>query len=347
MSGASRPPAAVIVGCAGHALSATEEETLAALDPLGLILFARNCETPAQVRALVDRFRSLTGRDSAPVLIDQEGGRVARLRPPAWPVYPSAARYGALARHDPRRGARAAWLGARLIADDLAELGISVDCWPVLDVPADDADPIVGDRSPGPDPGLVTTIGRRICDGLTAGGIVPVVKHVPGHGRARVDSHRALPRVDAPLDRLRAVDFAPFRALNDAPWAMTAHIVYDAIDPRAPATASRRVIGDVIRGEIGFDGVLVSDDLDMNALSGSLPARADAALAAGCDAVLQCSGRLDDLHTLIGAVPPLSEAALNRLSRSTVPAAAPFDRDAARAELESLLGDAVIPGAAG
>lgn len=347
MSAGGRRPSAVIVGCGGPGLSAAEEAALAALNPLGLILFARNCDTPAQVRGLVEHFRAVVGRRSAPVLIDQEGGRVARLRPPGWPAYPPVRRYGDLARSDRERGLRAAWLGARLIADDLSGLGITVDCWPVLDVPAEDSDPIIGDRSPATDPALVVAVGGAILAGLAAGGIVAVAKHVPGHGRARVDSHLSLPHVDAPVDALRRDDFAPFRALHDAPWAMTAHIVYDALDPQAPATTSRRVVEDVIRGEIGFEGVLVSDDIDMKALSGPLAARAGAALAAGCDVVLQCSGRVADLQALAGAVPPLTDAALARLARTAPAPAAPFDRAAAQAELAALLDGAAATGAAG
>src|SRR5260221_8666174 len=285
-------PRAMILGCAGAALAPEERDFFRAVDPLGFILFQRNCLDPAQVRGLVDALRASVGRADAPVLIDQEGGRVARLRPPHWRTYPSAARIAALgdAAADTARDV------AGLIADDLSRLGITVDCLRVLALPMPGADAIIGDRAYGTAPERVAALGRAVCEGLLAGGILPVVKHIPGHGRATVDSHLACPVVAAARDELTAHDFAPFRALNDMNWAMTAHIVYTAIDAVRPATLSPVVIAEVIRGAIGFDGVLVSDDLSMQALGGGLGERASGALAAGCDVVLHCNGRLDEMR---------------------------------------------------
>jgi len=303
-------PRAMILGCAGAALAPEERDFFRAVDPLGFILFQRNCLDPAQVRGLVDALRASVGRADAPVLIDQEGGRVARLRPPHWRTYPSAARIAALG----DAAADAARDVARLIADDLNRLGITVDCLPVLDLPMPGADAIIGDRAYGTAPERVAALGRAVCEGLLAGGILPVVKHIPGHGRATVDSHLACPVVAAARDELTAHDFAPFRALNDMNWAMTAHIVYTAIDAVRPATLSPVVIAEVIRGAIGFDGVLVSDDLSMQALGGGLGERASGALAAGCDVVLHCNGRLDEMRAVAEAVGALSPAASRRVA---------------------------------
>jgi beta-N-acetylhexosaminidase len=305
---AGKPPLAILFSCAGETLSAEERAFFADADPLGFILFQRNCRTPEQVRALIAAFRGCVGRDDAPVLIDQEGGRVARLKPPEWPRYPAPARLAAL--RDPEAAVR---LGARLIADDLATLGITVDCLPVLDLPVPDADKIIGDRAYGSEPDFVARLGRAACDGLLEGGVLPVIKHMPGHGRAKVDSHMALPVVDAEAALLTATDFAPFRALADMPWAMTAHVVYSAIDPDRPATLSPVVIDSVIRRAIGFDGMLVSDDVNMGALAGTIGERVAASLAAGCDAVLHCSGRLDEMRGAAEAAAPLSPEAAARL----------------------------------
>jgi beta-N-acetylhexosaminidase len=237
----------VIFGCEGATLSASERQFFRDVDPLGFILFARNCETPAQIKRLVAELRESVGRGDAPILIDQEGGRVARLKPPHFPAYPAAAKIAALGGV---RGRAAAWLAARLIADDLGQLGITVDCAPVLDVPVSGADPIIGDRAWGNEPRIVAENGLAVCDGLMAGGVLPVIKHIPGHGRATVDSHRALPVVETPRADLDSTDFAPFRALSGMPWAMTAHVLYTAIDPDRPATLSPRVIAEVIRAGI-------------------------------------------------------------------------------------------------
>jgi len=305
-------PLAVIWGCAGEHLTASERDFFAASDPVGFILFRRNCNSPGQVRDLVASLRGCVGRDDAPVLIDQEGGRVARLRPPHWRRYPSAARLASLPDPAAETSAR---LGARLIADDLARLGITVDCLPVLDLPVVGADPVIGDRAYGSDPERVTCLAGAVCAGLLDGAVLPVLKHIPGHGRARVDSHYACPRVETSYEELANTDFAPFRALAAMPWAMTAHIVYSAIDPRAPATLSSRVVNEVIRGEIGFDGVLVSDDLSMRALGGRLGERTRQALAAGCDLALHCNGDPGEMEEVVAAARPISQLTAARLGR--------------------------------
>ncbi len=301
-------PRPVIFGCAGERLGAAERRFFAEADPLGFILFRRNCREPGQLRDLVASLRDCVGRADAPVLIDQEGGRVARLGSPHWRRHPAAAELA-------REGEAAVFGTAREIAADLAGLGITVDCAPVLDLRIAGADQVIGDRSFGADPAAVARFGRAWCDGLLAGGVLPVLKHIPGHGRARADSHVACPAVDAAADELAASDFAPFRALAEMPWAMTAHVVYTAFDPDAPATLSSSVIGGAIRGTIGFDGVLISDDLSMGALSGPLGARAAAALAAGCDLALHCSGRLAEMEEIAAATGPLAAATAARLAR--------------------------------
>jgi beta-N-acetylhexosaminidase len=330
---------AVILGCAGEELNAGERRLFAEANPAGFILFRRNCGSPDRVRGLVEALRGAIGRADAPILIDQEGGRVARLRPPHWRLYPSAARIAALP--DPI-AAEAARLGARLIADDLARLGITVDCLPVLDLPVKAADPVIGDRAYGTEPDRVAHLARAVCEGLLEGGVLPVLKHIPGHGRARVDSHYACPAVETGRDELARTDFAPFRALNAMPWAMTAHIVYRAIDPMAPATLSRRVIGEIIRGEIGFDGVLVSDDLSMRALGGGLADRAQRALEAGCDLVLHCNGDHAEMAEIVAAAGPLSRHAAVRLARGAAVPGAPaeFDRSEAEHRFDALMSEA-------
>lgn len=303
---------ALICGCAGTTLSDEERAFFSETRPCGLILFARNVETPEQVRALVSDFRDLVGWPRAPVLIDQEGGRVQRLRPPHWREFPPAARLGELWTHDPLAALRAARLVTWLLASELADLGINVDALPVLDVPVEGAHDIIGDRAYARTPEVAALLAGAAVSGLMASGVAPIIKHVPGHGRARVDSHEELPVVDAPLSTLRTHDFLPFAALADAPMAMTAHVVYTAIDAANPATTSHTVIMDIIRGEIGFDGLLMTDDLVMQALEGSLPARAEAALQAGCDVVLHCSGDLKEMQAVAAACPPLSGRALER-----------------------------------
>ena len=305
-------PRAVVLGCSGERLSPEETRFFAAADPLGFVLFARNCRSRDQLRDLVGELRAAIGRPDAPVLIDQEGGRVARLKPPEWRAYPAAAQLAALP--DPL-ASEAARLSARLIADDLSAVGITIDCAPVLDLPARDADPVIGDRAWGNEAARVARLGRAFCDGLLEGGVLPVIKHIPGHGRARVDSHRSLPRVDTSRPILSSGDFAPFRALSAMPWAMTAHIVFTAIDDAEPATFSRKLVETVIRGDIGFGGVLISDDVSMGALDGSLAERTRRALDAGCDLALHCNGVLTEMEEVADAAPPLSPSAQARVVR--------------------------------
>lgn len=308
-------PSAVIYGCAGLTLSEAEKRFFAADDPFGFILFSRNIDTPDQVRRLVEEMRAVVGR-RAPVLIDQEGGRVQRLKPPHWRKRPPMAVFGTLAERDLPLARRAARLNARLLAEDLAALGIDVDCAPLLDVPVRGAHDIIGDRAFGEDPALVADLGRAVMDGLLDGAVMPVIKHIPGHGRALVDSHLDLPVVEADAATLAKSDFAAFRSLRDAPWAMTAHVVYKAFDDRRPATTSPVVIEQVIRGAIGCDAVLLSDDLSMKALKGDFADRARASLAAGCDIVLHCNGDMDEMQAIGSAIRPLSEEAQERLARA-------------------------------
>jgi beta-N-acetylhexosaminidase len=335
----SREPLAVILGCAGPELSTAERDFFRAADPLGFILFQRNCAAPDQVRALIAALRDTVGRGDAPVLIDQEGGRVARLKPPHWPAYPAPAAIAALGGD---KALEAAGASARLIADDLGRLGITVDCVPVLDMPVAGADAVIGDRAWGRSPAAVVALGRAVCDSMLAGGVLPVIKHMPGHGRATVDSHRALPVVKEPRETLEASDFAPFRALADMPWGMTAHIVYAAIDDVRPGTLSPTVIEQAIRRSIGFDGVLVSDDLSMGALGGGLGGRAAAALAAGCDLALHCNGDMKEMKAVVAAARPLDAAARRRLDRAEARRRAqrPIDRPALEARFRALMAGA-------
>jgi beta-N-acetylhexosaminidase len=331
---------ALIVGCSSHVLTPAEQALFKAEKPWGFILFRRNVDTPDQVRRLADSFRECVGRADAPVLIDQEGGRVQRLGPPHWPKYPPGRAYGALRSNDPLLRREIARLGARLMAHDLQALGITVDCVPVLDVPAPGAHDVIGDRAYAADPQTIAVLGRAAAEGLIAGGVLPVIKHIPGHGRAGADSHLALPVVDTDRATLSATDFAPFRHLADMPLAMTAHVVYAAIDSKHPATTSRKVMRDVIRGEIGYDGLVMSDDLSMKALAGDFESRARAALKAGCDVVLHCNGDMAEMLPIFTAAPELkgqarrrAEAALRRIAHLPEP----FDPVEGRARLEAAL----------
>jgi beta-N-acetylhexosaminidase len=303
---------ACILGCAGTQLNADERTLFASAEPLGLILFARNVESPDQVSALVQDFRSIVGRDNAPVLIDQEGGRVQRLRPPHWPDFPPAGVLGAVYDRDAQAGVEAARLGARLIAGELLTLGINVDCLPVLDLRHPDGHGIIGDRAYGAEPETVAVLAQAAAEGLLEGGVLPVIKHMPGHGRARADSHEALPVVETPLAELERTDFEPFRRLASLPIGMTAHVVYSALDPERPATISPIVIERVIRGYVGFDGLLLTDDLSMEALSGTIGNRTEASLAAGCDVALHCNGRIEEMREVMAASPKLSGNAARR-----------------------------------
>ena len=332
---------AAIFGCAGLSLTPDEREFFRAAAPAGFILFKRNCEDPDQVRALVAELRAAADRPAAPVLIDQEGGRVQRLRPPHWRAAPPARRFAGLYRCDAAAGLRAAWINARLIAAELTALGIDVDCAPVLDNPVPGAHDVIGDRALGDDVATIAALGRAVMDGLLAGGVLPVIKHLPGHGRAEVDSHEHCPIVSAGDAELRAQDLPPFRALADAPFAMTAHVVYRSWDADRVATWSPDIIGRVIRGDIGFGGCLLSDDLSMRALDGGLGERARRALAAGCDLALHCNGDLGEMRDVAAAAGTISEAAARRFAAALARRAAPqpIDRPALLAELDGLLKD--------
>jgi beta-N-acetylhexosaminidase len=305
---------AFISGCAGTSLTAAEIAFFERMQPWGLILFKRNCETPEQLRALTGAFRQAAGKRDAPVFVDQEGGRVQRLGPPsnAWRKYPAARAYDTLYERDPVAALRAARNVARLMARDLIEAGITADCLPVLDLPQEGAHDIIGDRAYSMKLERIVMLARAHVAGFLDQGVLPVMKHIPGHGRAQADSHEVLPIVEAPLKTLRATDFQPFAALADLPMAMTAHVVFSALDKDNPATLSKKIIGKTIRKEIGFDGLLMSDDLSMKALSGSLTERVDGALAAGCDLVLHCSGKLDEMEEVAEAAGPLRGKALRR-----------------------------------
>jgi beta-N-acetylhexosaminidase len=330
---------AFITGISGPALTAEEREFVRDFRPWGFILFKRNAENPAQVVRLVDELRETVGDSDAPVLIDQEGGRVQRLRPPHWPLYPSGAALGALYDLDHPLGLSAARLSARLIAADLSDLGVTVDCLPLADVPIAGADDVIGDRAYGNDPDKVAAIARAVTEGLQQGGVLPVLKHIPGHGRATADSHLSLPRVENSRTELERTDFAAFRPLADLPMAMTAHVVFSALDPAQPATTSATIIREVIRGVIGFQGLLMSDDVSMNALAGSLAERTRALVGAGCDMVLYCNGKFDEMREVARETPELSGKALQRAQQALASRKAPlaFDRAGARAELEALM----------
>jgi beta-N-acetylhexosaminidase len=320
-------------------LNAEEREFIRAQRPWGFILFKRNIETPGQVVHLIAEMRNELARPDAPVLIDQEGGRVQRLGPPHWPIYPAGAVFGRLYDLDPALGLTAARLSARLIAADLSDLGASVDCLPLADVPVPGADTVIGDRAYGTEPGKVAAIARAVTEGLEQGGILPVLKHIPGHGRATADTHFRLPVVETPKAELERTDFAAFQKLADLPMAMTAHVVFSALDPALPATTSATIIEQVIRGVIGFQGLLMSDDLSMDALAGSLAERTRAVFASGCDMVLHCNGKIGEMREVARETPELSGKSLERAGRALASrkAAQPFDRLKARAELDALV----------
>ncbi|HXI85993.1 MAG TPA: beta-N-acetylhexosaminidase [Parvularculaceae bacterium] len=315
-------PSAAIYDTEGPRLSADERAFFRDADPWGFILFARHCESPEAVKAHCAELREAVGRD-APILIDQEGGRVARLKPPVFPAHPAPALLGALAKLDPKKAREAARLDGYLLGRMVSSLGITIDCAPMLDVPQSDSDiQVIGDRAIATHPHQIAALGREMMEGLIEGGALPVIKHLPGHGRALVDSHHDLPRVVAPKKDLREIDFVPFKALSDAPIGMTAHILYEAYDPDRPATLSPVVIREVIRGEIGFDGLLLTDDLKMKALGGPVASRAKAAIEAGCDVALCCNYALGEKIETAKSVPLLAgrsaaraEAALARLER--------------------------------
>jgi beta-N-acetylhexosaminidase len=328
---------AFVCGCSGLALTREERDFIRDAQPFGLILFKRNVESPEQLRALVDSFRDCLGEANAAVLVDQEGGRVQRLGPPCWRAYPAAARFAALDLPFEHKE-RLVRLTDALIGQDLSRLGVSIDCAPVLDVPVEGSHNVIGDRAYARDPQMVAKLGRAAAMGLVDGGVLPVIKHIPGHGRASVDSHLDLPVVTAPLEILTQTDFLPFAANADLPIAMTAHVVYTALDPSQPATLSAPVLA-YIREEIGFAGLLLSDDLSMQALRGSLRARTEAAFAAGIDIALHCNGDLAEAAAVAAAAPVLAGASLARVARAAEWRGEPatFDPVEAWAEIEAAL----------
>jgi beta-N-acetylhexosaminidase len=334
------PPRAFITGLAGSTISSSERAFLREAAPWGLIVFKRNVNTHEQVSELTGSFRDIVGWE-APVLVDQEGGRVQRLGPPHWPAYPPGARYGALYDREPVAGLAAARMAGHLIAADLMRVGIDVDCLPIADVPVPGSDAVIGDRAYGTEPAKVAAIAGAVAQGLMAGGVLPVLKHLPGHGRATADSHHRLPVVDTDRATLESTDFAAFKPLAGLPLGMTAHVVFSSIDTVAPATTSVTMVREVIRGFIGFKGLLMSDDVSMGALSGSLAERSRSALAAGCDVVLHCNGDLREMTEVAGVVPELAGEAAVRAQAALAQRKAPedFDVDAARALFARMVGE--------
>lgn len=335
------PIGAFISGCSGPVLSIAERDFFARTNPWGLILFKRNCETPDQLKTLTSAFRAAVGRKNAPVFIDQEGGRVQRLGPPsnAWRRYPAAQAYGEAFDVSALAGLRAARNVGRLMAEDLIAAGITANCVPVLDVPQPGAHEIVGNRAYSDRIEAIMALARAHAAGFVDGGVLPVIKHIPGHGRAKADSHLELPVVDAKRAELEAVDFPPFAAMADAPMAMTAHVVYTALDKSAPATLSRKVISGVIRKQIGFRGLLMTDDLSMKALTGSYAEKTARALEAGCDIVLHCNGQMDQMEEVAAAAGVLKGKALARAKAAlkTARKPQPFDRAQALKDLAAVL----------
>jgi beta-N-acetylhexosaminidase len=316
----ANPPAPVIFGLAGETLTPVERDFFRAANPLGFILFARNCSNPEQVKALVRSLKDCVGRE-APVLIDQEGGRVRRLKPPHWSETAPARTFGDAYLKNASEGRRQLDAAMDTMSRELTDLGIQVDCAPVLDVLFPETHEVIGDRAYGDRPDLVATLGGAVCEAFLKNGVVPVIKHIPGHGRAASDSHHDLPRVKASLDDLKKTDFLPFRDILRAPfasalWAMTAHVVYESVDKKNSASCSRKVISGVIRKDIGFKGLLLSDDLGMNALTGSMGERAERVLKAGCDIALHCSGKLDEMKDVAARAQKMTKAAVKRYNRA-------------------------------
>ena len=315
-----------IFSLSGPVVTDDERALFASADPAGYCLFARNCVDRVQLRALTDSLRELSGRADVPILIDQEGGRVARMKPPEWPAFPSGEAFAALYEKAPISGIEAARANAEAIGLMLAEVGINVDCLPLLDVRQPGAHDVIGDRALGDEPMKVAALGRAMLDGLVAGGCVGVVKHMPGHGRSLADSHKELPVVDASDEELE-IDIAPFRALRDAPMAMMAHLLYRAWDAERPASISPTIIAGIVRDRIGFDGLLMTDDIGMEALSGTPAERGRAAIDAGCDVALHCSGKLEEMDQIAQSLPPLSRAGAERLARAMMGAGRPSAGD--------------------
>ncbi len=339
-------PRAFISGLSGTELSEEEAAFLREARPWGVILFARNMNEPDQVRRLCRAAREALEREDAPVLVDQEGGRVQRFGPPHLRAYPPGARYGEIYLHNSLAGVEAAYLGARLIALDLHALGITINCVPVLDIPVEGVTAAIGDRALGLTVDAVATLGGAQIDGLQSGGVLPVIKHMPGHGRALVDSHHELPQADATMAELEAQDFTPFRLLaKRSPFGITAHVVFLDVDDAAPATHSSLVIVNVIRERIGFDGVLMTDDISMEALSGTPRERAERAIAAGCDLVLHCNGKMEEMRGIAEGVPELSEAMLERTAAALALRREPeaVDRAALERRFDDLLTQAQEP----
>jgi beta-N-acetylhexosaminidase len=323
-----------IFGISGERLTAGERDFFKDADPAGYILFKRNCTDRQQLRALTDDLRSLSGRDDVPILIDQEGGRVARLKPPVWPEFPKAEAFASLYARAPISAIEATRHNAAALAAVLRDVGVNVNCLPLLDVRQEGAHDIIGDRALGAEPMQVAALGRAVIEGMREGGVVGIVKHMPGHGRAGADSHLELPVVDASEAELET-DIAPFRSLKDAPMAMTAHVVFKAWDAERPATLSPTVVRDIIRGRIGFDGLLITDDIDMKALNGPPGAIAAAAIEAGCDVILDCWAKLDEMVERANALPAMSARSRARLDRAMatvagVGGAAPYEELAAK-----------------
>tara|TARA_Y100001934_G_scaffold128390_1_gene155910 strand:+ start:434 stop:1480 length:1047 start_codon:yes stop_codon:yes gene_type:complete len=309
-------PSPVIFGCIGTELTLAEIDLFQDCKPFGLILFEHNCNNPTQLSELISQFRETVGIRNAPVLIDQEGGRVARMKPPHWRLPPAAGVFSKIFERDKDIALRAAYLNARLIGKELSNVKISVNCLPVLDLPALGSHDVIGDRALGRDVKTISLLGEILCRGLMEEGVSPIIKHIPGHGRARVDSHKELPLVDASLEELKSTDFIPFKNLCHLPWAMTAHVVYSAIDDNRAATISPIVINEVVRSQIGFNGLVLSDDIGMEALSGNKGDRAQNILEAGCDLVLECSGKIEDMVEVASALPSMKEETTDRAERA-------------------------------
>jgi beta-N-acetylhexosaminidase len=329
---------AAIYGLGGLELTPDERAFFREADPWGFIVFARNIADKAQLSRLCMNLRDCVGRD-APILVDQEGGRVRRLRPPTWSDFPAAERFADLFARDEEKGIEACRLNHRLMAHELREVGLTVDCAPMLDLRFEGAHDIVGDRSFGATVEQVAALGRAAMEGLVEGGVAPIIKHIPGHGRALADSHLELPRVSVSREELIETDFAPFKALNDAVMAMSAHIVFEDIEPDAPATIAPSVIEGVIRGDIGFDGLLMTDDLSMKALGGAMRDRGEASIRAGCDMLLHCNGEMDEMSAVAEAAPELTGKAGERAEKADPSgwAISEFDPRAAKARLDELM----------
>ena len=307
---------AVILGCSGPSLTDDEITFYANMCPLGFILFKRNCETPKQLKALTKALRSVAKSKNVPILIDQEGGNVARLAGPHWRHPPDARTIGNIAESDLKKGCRAAYLNARLIGRELMSMGINVNCSPVLDISSQSTHRIIGTRAYSNAAHIVRYLGQSVCIGLAEEGVTPIIKHIPGHGRATTDSHVELPIVGEKKEVLKDTDFLPFEKQNSSTWAMTAHILYKHLDSINPATQSKVIISKIIRDEISFDGIVISDDIGMNALKGDFSERASKSLEAGCDIVMHCSGKIEEMKTFVRKIPRLSDISRIRLSRT-------------------------------